>query len=92
VVGETIDEAEELPAIRRPLRTYSRPQWSPHLHPDRRSVNPRRSTWRAPSLDEEAEQLFSRRNAQVGLFAVGFVVPLGECPYFANMLHPYHHC
>lgn len=92
VMEEGFDEdEEELPVPRRPLHTYSRrAQWSPHLHPDRRSVNPRRSTWRAPSLDEEAEETFSRRNVQVGLFAVGFVFPLGGCPFFSKLSQPYH--
>ncbi|KAL8971649.1 MAG: hypothetical protein Q9183_000952 [Haloplaca sp. 2 TL-2023] len=51
--------------------------WSPHLWHDRRSVGRRRSVFRAPSLDQHAEGPFGRRNVQVLLFTVGFVLPLG---------------
>ncbi|KAL9031404.1 MAG: hypothetical protein Q9196_000552 [Gyalolechia fulgens] len=49
--------------------------WSPHLRQDRRNVG-QRPFFKAPSLDEHAEGPFSRRNAQVLLFTVGFVFPL----------------
>lgn len=88
---ELVGEIEVAQAIRRPIRSYSRPLWSPHLHPDRRSANPRRSTWKAPSLDEEAEVLFSRRNVQVGLFAIGFVLPLGMSPSRQTLQRPHDH-
>ena len=52
--------------------------WSPHLWHDRRSVGRRRSIFRAPSLDERAEGPFSRRNAQVLLFTIGFIFPIGR--------------
>lgn len=51
--------------------------WSPHLWQDRRNVG-RRSFFKAPSLDEHAEGPFSRRNAQVLLFTLGFIFPLGK--------------
>ncbi|KAL2364013.1 hypothetical protein RJZ56_003067 [Blastomyces dermatitidis] len=50
--------------------------WSPHLHTDKRVDPTRRSRWKPPSLDERAEGLFGRRNAQVYAFALGFVFPL----------------
>ncbi|PGH06623.1 hypothetical protein GX51_02250 [Blastomyces parvus] len=50
--------------------------WSPHLHTDKRVDPRRRSKWKPPSLDETAEGIFSRRNAQVYAFALGFVFPL----------------
>lgn len=38
----------------------------------------RRSLFKAPSMDEQAEgSALSRRNAQIVLFAVGFVFPFG---------------
>lgn len=38
----------------------------------------RRSLFKAPSMDEQAEgSALSRRNAQILLFAVGFVFPFG---------------
>ncbi|QSS50383.1 serine-rich protein [Histoplasma capsulatum var. duboisii H88] len=50
--------------------------WSPHLHMDKRARPALRSKWRPPSLDEAAEGLFGRRNAQVYAFVFGFVFPL----------------
>ncbi|KAL8791460.1 MAG: hypothetical protein Q9213_000077 [Squamulea squamosa] len=50
--------------------------WSPHLWHDRRNVVRGRSVFRAPSLDDRAEGPFSRRNAQILLFTVGFILPL----------------
>ncbi|KAL9116347.1 MAG: hypothetical protein Q9187_007128 [Circinaria calcarea] len=50
--------------------------WSPHLWHDRRTAANRRTIFRAPSLDEEAEgKALSRRNAQIWLFALGFLFP-----------------
>ena len=52
--------------------------WSPHLWHDRRAMG-RRSMFIAPSLDEEAEgHAMSRRTAQIVLFTVGFVFPIGK--------------
>jgi len=52
--------------------------WSPHLWHDRRAVG-RRSLFQPPSLDEQAEgHPMSRRTAQIILFAVGFVFPIGK--------------
>lgn len=50
--------------------------WSPHLFIDRRADQIRGSTWTAPSLDSTAEPVFSRRNAQVYAFCLGFIFPL----------------
>ncbi|MCJ1356592.1 MAG: hypothetical protein MMC33_006587 [Icmadophila ericetorum] len=51
--------------------------WSPHLWHDRRQADKRRTIFREPSLDEEAEgKAISRRNLQVWLFALGFLAPL----------------
>lgn len=52
--------------------------WSPHLWQDKRSVVPKRSVFKAPSLDEHAEGPFGPRNIQVLLFPLGFIFPLGE--------------
>ena len=52
--------------------------WSPHLWHDRRSMGKRRSVFKVPSIDQEAERsTLSRRNVQIGLFALGFIVPFG---------------
>lgn len=53
------------------------PNWSPHLWHDRTSLGRRRSLFKAPSMDEQAEgKALSKRNVQIVLFAVGFVLPL----------------
>ena len=53
------------------------PNWSPHLWHDRTSLGRRRSVFKAPSMDERAEgKALTKRNAQIILFAVGFIVPL----------------
>ena len=50
--------------------------WSPHLWHDRRSLGRRRTIFQAPTIDEEAEgRALSKRNAQILLFAVGFLLP-----------------
>lgn len=52
--------------------------WSPHLWHDRRAMG-RRSMFQPPSIDEQAEgHIMSRRTAQVILFTVGFVFPIGK--------------
>ena len=50
-------------------------EWSPHLHPDSRLINARRSMWKAPSVDEKSEAFWSWRNAQVLAFILGFIFP-----------------
>lgn len=55
--------------------------WSPHLWHDRTSLGRRRSLFKAPSMDEQAEgKALTKRNAQVVLFAVGFVCPPCKSP------------
>jgi hypothetical protein len=61
-------------------------EWSPHLHPDMRHNKARRSKWKAPSMDETYETLFSRRNIQIYSFCLGFVFPLGKL--YIYFLHP----
>ena len=52
--------------------------WSPHLWHDRTSLGRQRSIFIAPSVDEEAEgNALTRRNAQIVLFALGFIFPPG---------------
>ena len=63
-----------------PMRRIT-PNWSPHLWHDRTSLGRRRSVFKAPSMDEQAEgKALTKRNAQVILFAVGFVFPLCKDP------------
>ncbi len=60
--------------------------WSPHLWHDRRATG-RRSMFIAPSLDEVAEgHAMSRRTAQIVLFTVGFVFPIGESCFYTDYL------
>jgi len=66
-------------------RKRTSPAWSPHLWHDRRSAINRRTIFIAPSLDEEAEgRALTRRNAQIWLFAVGFVFPLSRSRPLTN--------
>ncbi|MCJ1313664.1 hypothetical protein MMC25_007343 [Agyrium rufum] len=59
------------------LRKKTSSLWSPHLRYDHRHISNRRSMFRAPSLDEDAEgKKLNRRNVQVWMFAIGFVFPL----------------
>lgn len=63
-----------------PRRKFS-PSWSPHLWHDRRSAFKRRTIYIEPTLDEVAEgQALGRRNVQVWMFALGFIIPL--CGFF----------
>ena len=63
-----------------PLRRKVSDIWSPHLWHDKRTTLRRRSMFKPPSLDEQAEgNALNRRNTQIMLFAVGFLVPLGMC-------------
>ncbi|KAL2271684.1 hypothetical protein VTJ83DRAFT_1055 [Remersonia thermophila] len=59
----------------RTLREKTSSIWSPHLYTDRRAT--RYSVWDPPSVNWAADRgLFGRRNAQVVLFLVGFIMPL----------------
>lgn len=69
--------AEQEVEVRGVPRKKTSQVWSPHLWHDRKLANRRRTIFREPSLDEEAEgKAVSRRNLQVWLFALGFLVPL----------------
>ncbi|KAI9861879.1 MAG: hypothetical protein M1830_006193 [Pleopsidium flavum] len=60
--------------VRGPPRRRVTEIWSPRLQHDKRPV--KRSIWKAPSLDEKAERsLLSRRNVQIIMFTVGFILP-----------------
>lgn len=64
-------------AVVRHLKKQTSSIWSPHLARDRRPV--RQSIWEPPAADWEARsELTGRRNAQVAMFVVGFIFPLGE--------------
>ena len=63
--------------VRGPRRTRDGTNWSPHLWHNRQSAIKRRTLFLAPSIDEEAEgKGLTRRNSQIWLFALGFVVPI----------------
>ena len=76
MAGNEVDN-EEIEITGSPRRKTSQ-IWSPHLWHDRRNARNRRTIFKAPSLDEAAEgNAPSRRNNQVWLFALGFLIPLG---------------
>ena len=61
----------------RTLKRKTSSIWSPHLRTDRRAS--RYSMWEPPSVTWSADSGFlGKRNAQVALFAVGFIFPLGK--------------
>lgn len=57
---------------------------SPHLHRDDR-LQHRHSRWKAPSFNERGESFFSRRNAQVMCFVLGFMLII---PWFVGAALP----
>jgi hypothetical protein len=64
-------------SIARGVKKQTSSVWSPHLRRDRRSS--RYSIWDPPSVVWSTESSFDwRRNQQVVLFVVGFVIPFGE--------------
>ncbi|SLM35743.1 hypothetical protein LPUS_05103 [Lasallia pustulata] len=69
--------ADDTPVeVRGPASRKVTGEWSPHLWHDRRA-RARRSIFKAPSIDEEAEGSgLSRRTVQIWLFAGGFIFPL----------------
>ena len=73
----------DLAEVRGPPRHRLSPIWSPHLWHNRASLNRRRTIFRAPSLDEQAEgNAPSKRTAQILLFALGFIFPPGGLESF----------
>ncbi|KAL2007248.1 hypothetical protein VTN00DRAFT_8686 [Thermoascus crustaceus] len=68
-------QLEEVPTQVSVPRSQRHNSWSPHLHLDKR-LDCRGPMWQAPSMDSTAEPFFSRRNAQVYSFCLGFIVPL----------------
>ncbi|KAK3302115.1 uncharacterized protein B0T15DRAFT_404370 [Chaetomium strumarium] len=59
----------------RSLREKTSSIWSPHLQPDRRAS--RYSVWDPPSVNWSADSgILGKRNIQVILFILGFVLPL----------------
>lgn len=60
------------------LRKKTSSIWSPHLRRDQRAG--RYSIWEPPSMTWSAESsLLGKRNMQVVLFALGFILPFGKC-------------
>ena len=60
----------------RTLKQKTSSIWSPHLQTDRRAT--RYSVWDPPSVSWSADSgMLGKRNAQVVLFILGFIVPLG---------------
>jgi hypothetical protein len=63
--------------IFRSLKQKTSSIWSPHLQPDRRAT--RYSVWDPPSVSWSADSgILGKRNAQVVLFILGFIFPLGK--------------
>ena len=78
VNGPTRPQELNLAEIRGAPRRRISPSWSPHLWHDRTSLGRRRTIFQAPSIDEEAEgNSPNRRNAQIWLFAIGFIFAPG---------------
>lgn len=60
----------------RSLKKQTSSIWSPHLGRDRRAAE--NSIWEPPVVAWEAKSdLTGRRNAQVAMFVVGFILPFG---------------
>jgi hypothetical protein len=60
----------------RTLKQKTSSIWSPHLQTDRRAT--RYSVWDPPSVSWSADSgILGKRNAQVLLFIIGFIFPLG---------------
>jgi hypothetical protein len=60
----------------RTLKQKTSSIWSPHLQTDRRAT--RYSVWDPPSVSWSADSgMLGKRNAQVVLFILGFILPLG---------------
>lgn len=78
-IGRVRPGGLDLTEIRGPPRHRLSPNWSPHLWHNRASLSRRRTIFQAPNLDEQAEgNAPSKRTAQILLFAVGFILPLGS--------------
>ena len=74
-----LDPAEVIDLPRHRLSS----NWSPHLQHSRASLGKRRTIFQAPSLDEQAEgNAPSKRTAQIALFTIGFILPLGNWNLF----------
>lgn len=72
--GSADDHVHEV-GFRRSLRRMTSSVWSPHLQRDVRAQN-RYTIWDSPSVAWSAESgVFGRRNLQVVLFVVGFILP-----------------
>lgn len=68
--------AHPVMAVVRNIKKQTSSIWSPHLVRDRRPVE--HSIWEPPAAEWEAQsELTGRRNAQVTMFVVGFIFPLG---------------
>lgn len=64
-------------SVFRSLKEKTSSIWSPHLHTDRRAS--RYSVWDPPSVSWSADSgILGRRNIQVVLFILGFILPLGK--------------
>ena len=74
-----VTNGEELVEIRGQPRSKYGGTWSPHLWHDRKSVANRRSMFIEPTLPVKDEGLeLNKRSAQIVLFAIGFIFPLGK--------------
>jgi hypothetical protein len=63
----------------RTLREKTSSIWSPHLRQDRR--HSRFNAWDPPATSWSADSgVTGKRNIQIVLFAVGFIMPVGKLP------------
>lgn len=89
-IGPVRPAVLDLAEVTGPPRRRLSPNWSPHLWHDRASLGRRRTIFRAPSLDEQAEgNAPSKRSAQILLFAVGFMLPPGDSDLSRDKLRSY---
>lgn len=70
LTGEALIEHSFKHRVRKPSSV-----WSPHLALDKR-MSRRQSAWQAPSVDWSQGEFSSRRNIQVIMFIVGFIMPI----------------
>lgn len=67
--------------VRTGLRKKTSSIWSPHLRRDQRAG--RYSIWEPPSMTWSAESsILGKRNMQVTMFVIGFILPIGESVSF----------
>lgn len=82
-VPESIEIPNRVASVIRRIRKQTSSIWSPHLGRDRRAK--RYSHWEPPMPVWSTDNGFDwKRNLQVILFVVGFMIPFGKTPHLCN--------